>query len=270
MRRALEEDLGLAGDLTTDAVVPPGLRTQGHIVARTAGRLAGLTIAARAFELLDAEVRVSPQRPDGADLDAGETIAVVEGSARALLSAERVALNLLGHLSGVATATASLVSAVADNQVQVVPTRKTLPGLRALERYAVRAGGGGDHRFGLDDAVLVKDNHRLLCGSIAEAVRRVRAQVGHLVKVEVEVDSLDQLEEVLRLRVDAVLLDNQSPASLTEAVRRVNGAVITEASGGITLANAAAIAASGVDLISVGWITHSAPALDVALDLEAD
>jgi nicotinate-nucleotide pyrophosphorylase (carboxylating) len=267
LRRALEEDLGLAGDLTTNAIVPPGERVAGAIVARRAGCVAGLAVAARAFTLLDPEVSVQPRVEDGAVVEAGDLLAEVGGPARAVLTGERVALNVLGHLSGVATVTRGIVDAIAGTRPRVVCTRKTTPGMRALEKYAVRAGGGSNHRFGLDDAVLVKDNHLAIAGGVAEAVRRVRATVGHLVKVEVEVDDLDQLAQALACPIDAVLLDNMPPAMLRDAVDRVAGRVITEASGGITPQTARAVAESGVDLLSVGWITHSAPSLDVALDL---
>jgi nicotinate-nucleotide pyrophosphorylase (carboxylating) len=198
---------------------------------------------------------------------AGTVLADVAGPARAVLTAERVALNLLGHLSGIATVTRGIVDAVAGTGAEVVCTRKTTPGLRALQKYAVRAGGGRNHRFGLDDAVLIKDNHLAVAGSIEEAVRRVRMSVGHLVKVEVEVDDLEQLARALASPIDAVLLDNMPPEVLRQAVAAVAGRVITEASGGITPTTARAVAETGVDLLSLGWITHSAPALDVALDV---
>jgi nicotinate-nucleotide pyrophosphorylase (carboxylating) len=267
VRLALAEDLGRAGDLTTDAVVPEGLRARGRIVARAAGRVAGLAVGCAAFDLLAPGFALEVRRPDGSDAEAGDTLAVVEGPARALLSAERSALNLIGRLSGVASATRTLVEAVRGFPARVVSTRKTTPGLRALEKYAVRVGGGANHRFGLDDAVLIKDNHRALAGGVTAAVERVRRRVGHLVKVEVEVDSLAELEEALALEVDAVLLDNMAPPELAEAVRRVGGRAITEASGGIHLANARALAATGVDLLSAGWLTHSAPALDLSLEV---
>jgi nicotinate-nucleotide pyrophosphorylase (carboxylating) len=225
-------------------------------------------MAVGAFRLLDPAVEVEPLVGDGADVEPGGRLASVRGSARALLTAERTALNLLGRLSGVATCSRDLVAAVAPHPAKIVPTRKTTPGLRALERYAARVGGAADHRFGLDDAVLVKDNHLVLAGGLTEAVARVRRRVGHLVKVEVEVDTLEQLDEALGLGVDAVLLDNMGVDELREAVRRVAGRTVTEASGGITPQTAAAVAATGVDLLSVGWITHSAPALDVGFDLE--
>lgn len=268
LRRALREDLGRAGDLTTDAIVGPDETAEVRLVARAAGRLAGLEVAVAAFRLLDARLEVDRLAADGADVPAGGLLARLRGPARPILSAERTALNLLGRLSGIATCTRDIARAVAATPCRVVCTRKTTPGLRALEKYAVRAGGGKNHRFGLDDGVLIKDNHRALAGGIAEAVGRVRRQVGHMVKIEVEVDTLDELEETLRLEVDAVLLDNMVPPVLAEAVRLVRGRLVTEASGRITPETAPAIAAAGVDLLSVGWITHSAPTLDVALDID--
>jgi nicotinate-nucleotide pyrophosphorylase (carboxylating) len=267
VRRALREDLGRAGDLTTDAIVSAGEEAVATVVARAEGRIAGLDVALYAFRCLDTHLDVNVQISDGRDAEAGERLAVIHGSARAVLSAERTALNFLGRLCGVATATRGVVAAVAPYGAKVVCTRKTTPGLRLLEKYAVRAGGGANHRFGLDDAVLIKDNHRLIAGGLTEAVRRVRRHIGHMVKVEVEVDTLSELEEALRLGVDAVLLDNMPVETLTQGVRMAKGKALTEASGGITPGNAAAIAAAGVDLLSLGWITHSAPALDVSLDL---
>jgi nicotinate-nucleotide pyrophosphorylase (carboxylating) len=267
LRTAFEEDLGRAGDLTTEAVVPPDARAEGTIGARRAGVLAGVEVAARAFALYDSSVAFRVLRSDGMAVEPGDLVAEVSGPARSLLTAERTALNLLGRLSGIASQTASVVEAVRGTGAAVVCTRKTTPGLRSLEKYAVRAGGGSNHRFGLDDAVLVKDNHLAIAGSVAEAVRRVRARVGHLVKVEVEVDNLDQLDELLKVGADAVLLDNLGRELLAEAVGRVDGRMITEASGGIIPEGARAIAASGVDLLSIGWLTHSARSLDVGLDL---
>lgn len=267
VRRALEEDLGRAGDLTSDAILPAGLRAQADVVARGAGRIAGLDASLAAFRLLDPGIEAMIRCGDGEDAEAGTVLATVRGPARTLLSAERTALNLLGRLCGIATATRDLVALVAPHGAQVVCTRKTTPGLRALEKYAVRAGGGSNHRFGLDDAVLIKDNHVALAGGLRPAVERARACVGHLVKIELEVDSLEQLREALDLKVDVVLLDNMSLDQLREAVRLAKGKVLTEASGGIRPDTAAAIAATGVDLLSVGWLTHSSPALDVALDV---
>lgn len=266
-RAALLEDLGRAGDLTTNAIVPPDARATGYLMARRGGCLAGLSVAAAAFRLMDPDVDVSWHRYDGDVVEADQTLAVIRGSARGLLSAERTALNFLGRLSGIASATHGLVQAVQGHATRVVCTRKTTPGLRMLEKYAVRCGGGANHRFGLDDAVLIKDNHLIVAGGISEAVRRVHAAVGHLVKVEVEVDTLMQLEEALSCRIDAVLLDNMPPEQLAEAVRMVDGRVVTEASGGITPDTARQVAAAGVDLLSAGWLTHSAAALDVALDV---
>lgn len=265
---ALREDLGRAGDLTSDAVVPPETRATGLIRARCEGRIAGLEVALTAFRLLDASVEIEISAGDGTDVELGATLASVHGLARELLSAERTALNLLGRLCGIATTTRGLVRAIAGSRARVVCTRKTTPLLRALEKYAVRAGGGENHRFGLDDAVLIKDNHRALAGGAAAAVERARQHVGHMVKIEIEVDDLEELEDILALGVDAVLLDNMSPAQLRQAVEIVDGRAITEASGGITPDTAADMAASGVDLISVGWLTHSAPVLDVGFDMD--
>lgn len=267
LRRALAEDLGVAGDLTTDAVVPSAATVAGRIVTREAGRVAGLAASLRAFALVDPDVATRPLVADGADVVAGSALAEVAGSAAAILVAERTCLNLLGRLSGIATATARLVSRVEGTGAVIADTRKTTPGLRALEKLAVRLGGGRNHRFGLHDAVLVKDNHLLVAGSVTEAVRRVRDRVGHTVVVEVEVDTIEQLDEALAAGVDAVLLDNMDPVTLAEAVRRIDGRCLAEASGGITPERVRPIAETGVDVISVGWLTHSAPALDVALDL---
>ena len=268
VRRALAEDLGRAGDLTTDAIVPADLAGHAVIVARAAGRVAGLAPALHAFQLLDPASRAEVRLADGSDAAAGQVIARVSARARALLTGERTALNLLGHLSGIATATRDVVARLQGLQTHVVDTRKTTPGLRALEKYAVRVGGGGSHRYGLDDAVLVKDNHIALAGGVAEAVRRVRVSVGHMVKVEVEVETLAQLDEALALGVDAVLLDNMDLKALGEAVRRARGRARSEASGGVRPENVRTVAETGVDLVSIGWLTHSAPALDVALDVE--
>lgn len=268
VRRALEEDLGGLGDLTTDALVPTDLVVEGRIVARVSGRIAGLEVAAASFRLLDPRVVLEAVVDEGGDVAAGETVARVRGPARAILTGERTALNFLAHLSGVATATRDMVAAIHPHPARVVCTRKTTPGLRVVEKYAVRVGGGLNHRFGLSDGVLIKDNHRAVLGSLREAVARVRETSGHMVKIEVEVDTLAELDEALDLEVDAVLLDNFSLEDLREAVRRVRGKVLLEASGGLRPETAQEVAASGVHLLSVGWITHSAPALDVALELE--
>jgi nicotinate-nucleotide pyrophosphorylase (carboxylating) len=266
VRAALLEDLGRAGDITTDAIVPPELTARMVLAARQPGVVAGLDLATLAFRLIDPAIEMKVETPDGSRLVAGDVIATLSGPARGLLTAERVALNFLSHLSGIATVTAGIVDAARAHKAQIVCTRKTTPGLRALEKYAVRAGGGSNHRFGLDDAVLIKDNHIAIAGGVRPAIERAKAGVGHMVKIEVEVDTLGQLEEALALGVDAVLLDNMSPEMLTQAVQIVAGRAITEASGRVNPSTAPAIAASGVDLISVGWLTHSAPILDIGLD----
>jgi len=266
VQATLLEDLGRAGDITSDAIIPADLQTKTVLAARKPGVVAGLDCARIAFALIDPAIRVIAEKEDGTPLKPGDIIARIEGPARGIITAERTALNFLGHLSGIASATASVVEAIKGSKTQVVCTRKTTPGLRALEKYAVRAGGGGNHRFGLDDAVLIKDNHIAIAGGIREALTRAKARAGHMVKIEIEVDTLTQLKEVLELGADAILLDNMSPDMLKQAVAMVGGRAITEASGGVTLANAAAIAASGVDLMSLGWLTHSAAVLDIGLD----
>lgn len=266
VRAALLEDLGRAGDLTTDSIVPPDLMTRTILSARQAGVVAGLDFAAAALRLIDPRIDMSVALPDGSRLRPGDTIATVTGPARGILTAERTALNFLCHLSGVASATRGIADAIEGYRAVVCCTRKTMPGLRFAQKYAVRVGGGSNHRFGLDDAVLIKDNHVAMAGGVRPAVERARAGVGHLVKIELEVDTLAQLEEALSLGVDAVLLDNMGPDMLREAVGMVGGRAITEASGRIRPETAPAIAASGVDLLSVGWLTHSAAVLDVGLD----
>jgi nicotinate-nucleotide pyrophosphorylase (carboxylating) len=266
VRAALLEDLGRAGDLTSDAIAPADLVATALLVARQAGVVAGLDLAALAFRLLDQTIEIDRERNDGDRIAPADTIAVIRGPARAILSAERTALNFLCRLSGIALATASIVAAVRGEKACIVCTRKTTPLLRTIEKYAVRAGGGANHRFGLDDAVLIKDNHVAIAGGVRPAIESARAGVGHLVKIEVEVDTLAQLEEALATGVDAVLLDNMSLEELREAVAMVAGRAVTEASGGVTPETVRAIAATGVDLISVGWLTHSAPALDIGLD----
>jgi nicotinate-nucleotide pyrophosphorylase (carboxylating) len=269
VRAALIEDLGRAGDITTDAIVPGEAHAETALVARQIGVVAGLGLASLAFKLADSAIVASVHRPDCSHVSPGDVIATVSGPARGMLTAERVALNFLCHLSGIATATAAIVEAVRGTRARITCTRKTTPGLRAIQKYAVRVGGGANHRFGLDDAVLIKDNHIAAAGGIEPAVERVRGSIGHLVKVEVEVDTLAQLEAALAAGVDAVLLDNMQPEELHRAVAMVNGRAITEASGGITPATAPAIAATGVDLISIGWLTHSVTALDIGLDYRA-
>ncbi|QCO03645.1 carboxylating nicotinate-nucleotide diphosphorylase [Azospirillum argentinense] len=267
VRAALAEDLGRAGDITTDSIVPADTVSTARLAARRDGRVAGLEVALSAFRTLDPAAELRVEHGDGADVAPGATIATVTARARALLTAERTALNLLGRLSGIATATRALVREVEGTRARIVCTRKTTPGLRVLEKHAVRLGGGFNHRFGLDDAVLVKDNHIAVAGGIRPAVERVRAAIGHMVKVEVEVDTLAQLEELLTLPVDVVLLDNMDPQTLRRAVAMVDGRMVTEASGNVTLSTVRAIAEAGVDMISVGWLTHSAPNLDVGLDM---
>ncbi|NTJ10218.1 carboxylating nicotinate-nucleotide diphosphorylase [Rhizobium lusitanum] len=266
VRNALLEDLGLAGDVTSAAVIPATHRSRVAMVTRQPGVVAGLDASEFAFQLVDLGITMTRHVPDGTKVEAGEVIATIEGPSRGLLTAERTALNFLGHLSGIASVTGGIVEAIAGTKASIVCTRKTTPGLRALEKYAVRAGGGMNHRFALCDAVLIKDNHVAIAGGVVEAIRRAKAGVGHMVKIEVEVDTLEQLREAMAEGVDAVLLDNMAPDQLREAVDIVAGRAITEASGRITPATAAAIAASGVDLISVGWLTHSAPTLDIGLD----
>lgn len=266
VRAALLEDLGRAGDLTTDAIVPPDAHTRCALMARQSGVVAGLDFAAAAFRLIDPGIEVVVALPDGSRLRHGDLIATITGPARGILTAERTALNFLSHLSGVASATRGIADAIEGTKAQVCCTRKTMPGLRFAQKYAVRVGGGSNHRFGLDDAVLIKDNHVAIAGGVRAAVERARAGVGHLVKIELEVDTLEQLAEALTLKIDAVLLDNMGPDMLRQAVGMVDGRAITEASGRIRPDTAPAIAASGVDLLSVGWLTHSATVLDIGLD----
>ncbi|MCX5516593.1 nicotinate-nucleotide diphosphorylase (carboxylating) [Kaistia algarum] len=266
VRAALLEDLGRAGDITTDSIVPSDQRATTVLAARQTGTIAGLDLAALAFRLIDPAIEFHREKRDGDPVAPGDVVARISGPARGILTGERVALNFLSRLSGIASATSALAEAIRHERATIVCTRKTTPGLRAVEKYAVRAGGGGNHRFGLDDAVLIKDNHIAMAGGVAIAIERAKAGVGHLVKIEVEVDTLEQLAEALPLGVDAVLLDNMSLDQLREAVAMVGGRALTEASGRVTPASAPAIAATGVDLISVGWLTHSAPILDIGLD----
>jgi nicotinate-nucleotide pyrophosphorylase (carboxylating) len=268
VRRALEEDLGLAGDVTSDTVVSEDAFVRARLVARRPGRVAGLPVALSVFRLLCPQLAIVVDCTDGTDVPTNATIAAIEGPARPILTAERTALNLLSGLCGIATATRTAVEVVAGTRTRIVCTRKTTPGLRALEKYAVRVGGGVNHRFGLDDGVLIKDNHIIASGGIEAAVLRARKRLGHMVKIEIEVDTFEQLREVVAVGADAVLLDNMSPAQLREAVVLVGGKMVTEASGGITLANLGEIAAAGVDIVSLGWLTHSAPILDIGLDVE--
>jgi nicotinate-nucleotide pyrophosphorylase (carboxylating) len=267
--RALAEDLGRAGDVTSIATIPEDAQARAVVVARKAGLISGLPLVAATFHKLAPEATIEATARDGVSVAANAALMHVAGPARALLAAERTALNFLGHLSGVASATHEFARRVAHTKLRICCTRKTTPGLRALEKYAVRCGGGFNHRFGLDDAMLIKDNHIAVAGGIRAVLERARGAAGHLVKIEIEVDTLDQLAEVLAVGLaDAVLLDNMEPATLRQAVAKVGGKIPLEASGGITLDTIAAIAATGVDYASSGWITHSAPNLDVAVDIE--
>lgn len=268
VRRALEEDLGRAGDITSDALIHPQAMARAAVVARKDGRLACLDVALAAFSMVgQGQINITGKANDGEDITAGQELAVLEGPGRLLLTAERTALNLLGHLCGVATTTRLMSSRITNGHTRIVCTRKTTPGLRALEKFAVRAGGGVNHRFGLDDAILIKDNHIAVCGGITEAVQKARSYIGHMVKIEVEVDTLAQLEELLSVGADVVLLDNMSLDDLRRAVSLCRGKIATEASGGISPETVAAVSETGVDYISTGFITHSAPNLDVALDI---
>ena len=269
VRAALLEDIGHGGDLTTDAIVALDRIATARVIARQGGIVAGIPVAMLAFRLLDDRIETIGRVGEGERAEPGAIVAEISGSARAVLTGERTALNLLARLSGIATATRTLVDLVAGTHAKIADTRKTTPGLRVLERYAVTCGGGSNHRFGLDDGVLIKDNHLALAGSIREAIVAARARVGHMVKIEVEVENVEQLREALAEPIDAVLLDNMTPAALAEAVRIVDGRVIAEASGGVTQENVAEIARTGVDVISVGWLTHSAPALDLSLEVVA-
>lgn len=268
--RALAEDLGLAGDITSQACIPAAMRATLAMVTRKPGVIAGLQLAVEAFRQADPALAVTLHKQDGDSLTPGETVLTVEGNARAILAGERTALNFAGRMSGIATLTADYVRRIAGTKASIVCTRKTTPGLRAFEKHAVLAGGGRNHRFGLFDAVLIKDNHVAVAGGIAEALRAAKAHAGHLVKIEIEVDSLAQLDQVIAEGADVVLLDNMNAATLAEAVGRVRAkrpTLLTEASGGVNLETVAGIAKAGVDLISVGALTHSAPVLDLGLDI---
>ena len=268
--RALDEDLGRAGDVTSIATIPESAKAHAVLVARQAGVIAGLPLAIATFRKLSADILIQAYLRDGAAVAAGVHLLTISGPARAVLAGERTALNFVGRLSGIATLTADHVRHTAGTKMRICCTRKTTPGLRALEKYAVRCGGGFNHRFGLDDAILIKDNHIAVAGGIRAVLERARAHAGHLVKIEIEVDTLDQLREVLDTGIaDAVLLDNMDIPTLTEAVRLAHGRVVLEASGGVTLSSIAKIAATGVDYASCGALTHSAPNFDVALDIDA-
>nr|WP_306268482.1 carboxylating nicotinate-nucleotide diphosphorylase [Pararhizobium sp. IMCC3301] len=271
VRAALQEDLGRAGDITTLATIPPDAMADVVIASRQPGVIAGLPLARAAFRAINPQIRFETLIDDGDPVTPGAVVAQISGRARDVLSAERVALNYLGHLSGIATATAQFAAQIAHTKARVCCTRKTTPGLRAFEKYAVRCGGGSNHRFGLDDAVLIKDNHIAVVGSVAATIEAARAYVGHLVKIEVEVDTLEQLEEALSAKPDVVLLDNMNAAMLKKAVAMVlkmSPVTKTEASGGVKLDTIARIAEAGVDYISTGWITHSSPVLDLGLDAQ--
>ena len=267
--RALEEDLGRAGDITSIATVPPDTRGRAVVVARKPGVVSGLPLVEASFRRLSPAIKITASSRDGETIDAKAKLMTIEGDARSILSAERTALNFIGHLSGIATATSEFVKRIAHTKARVICTRKTTPGLRALEKYAIRCGGGFNHRFGLDDAMLIKDNHIAVAGGIAAVLKRARDCAGHLVKIEIEVDSLSQLEEVLATgRADVVLIDNFDPPTMRRAVELVAGRLVIEASGGITLSSAAAIAETGVDYLSSGSLTHSVQNLDIGLDIE--
>ncbi len=263
---ALDEDLGTAGDITSRVTVSEDATARAEVVVRKSGVVAGLTVAARAFALVDPKLHVDMNVADGGQVEPGTVVLRISGHARAILTAERTALNFLGHLSGVASETRKLVNAVAHTKARICCTRKTTPGLRALEKYAVRCGGGFNHRFGLGDGLLIKDNHIVAAAGLSAAVRDAKAKVGHMVKIEVEVDRIDQIAAALDGGADVIMLDNMDPPTMSEAVRLIDGHAVVEASGSITIDTVAAVAESGVDVISVGWITHSAPCLDVGLD----
>lgn len=268
VRRALEEDLGQAGDITSAACVPADAMSRAHLSARRPGVIAGVDLALAAFRLVDPDIEVEVEKGDGARVAVKDVVLRIDGPARGILTAERVALNFLGRLSGVASETARFVEAVAGTRAKIVCTRKTTPGLRAFEKYAVRCGGGANHRFGLHDAVMIKDNHIVAAGGIAEALRAAKAAVGHMTIVEIEVETLEQLEEALEHGARVVLLDNMSLEDLRLAVALNKGRAVLEASGGVTLDGARAVAMTGVDVISSGAITHSAPSLDLGLDFQ--
>jgi len=267
VKEALLEDLGRAGDITSEAIFNKNTKIEATLVARKCGVLCGIATALTAFQLIDPEIKYDNILIDTALVNSGDIIARINGSATSILAAERVALNFLGHLSGISTLTANYVSQISHTHTKICDTRKTTPNLRALEKYAVSCGGGVNHRFGLDDAILIKDNHIAVAGGVAAALRAAKQKIGHLVKIEIEVDTLDQLHEALSEGVDVVLLDNMSLTQLAEAVRMINKQALSEASGGISLDTVAAVAETGVDLISVGALTHSAPVLDVGLDI---
>jgi nicotinate-nucleotide pyrophosphorylase (carboxylating) len=271
VRAALEEDLGRAGDITTLACIPPGRKAVAVLAPRKPGVICGLAVAETAFRIVDPNVTFEYLAADGDYINTPRTaVARISGDARAILTAERTALNFISHMSGVASATAKLVALTKHTKAKVICTRKTTPNLRALEKYAVRCGGGMNHRFGLDDAVLIKDNHIAVCGGIAQALQAAKAYVGHMVKIEIEVDNLEQLKEVIAEGADVVLFDNMSPEEMRQGVEMIGGRMKTEASGGISAESAKAVAESGVDMLSSGALTHSSPILDIGLDIEIE
>lgn len=266
VRAALAEDLGRGGDITSMAVVPDSARARVVMGARREGRICGLDLAEMAFRLVDVTLEITRLKPEGSDVKKGDAVLEVEGSARSILAGERVALNFVGRLSGIATLTRDMQAAVGNHKAKIAATRKTTPMLRAIEKYAVVVGGGAPHRYGLDDAMMIKDNHIAMAGGIAPALRRAKQAAGHTVKIEIEVDTLEQLDEVLQEGADIIMLDNMAVADMEEAVRRIAGRALVEASGNVTIDRIPAIAAAGVDMISSGALTHSAPNFDVGLD----
>lgn len=270
VKRALEEDLGRAGDVTSIATIPPHVHAHAVLVARQAGVIAGLPLAVATFQRLSADININAHVHDGNSVAKGVHVLTISGPARAVLAGERTALNFVGRLSGIATLTSDYVRHTSGTKLRICCTRKTTPGLRALEKYAVRCGGGFNHRFGLDDAILIKDNHIAVAGGVKPVLQRARAHAGHLVKIEVEVDTLDQLREVLETGLaDVVMLDNMDLVTLRDAVKIADGRVVLEVSGGVTLSSISDIARTGVDYASAGALTHSAPNFDVALDIDA-
>ena len=269
VQMALAEDLGRGGDITSNSTVPADTRARVVIAAREDGRIAGMDLAEAAFRFVDKDLKITRLKPEGSDVVKGDAVLEIEGRARSILTAERVALNFMGHLSGIATLTLKMVRAVGNHKARIAATRKTTPGLRTVEKYAVMVGGGIPHRYGLDDAVMIKDNHIAMAGGVKIAIRNAKAQIGHTVKIEVEVDTLDQLQDVLEEGVDIIMLDNMSNADMAQAVDMVAGRAVVEASGGVTLDRIPSMAATGVDLISTGAITHSAPNFDVGLDFKS-
>ena len=266
---ALTEDLGRRGDVTSQATIPATMQAQLQIKARQAGVICGMDLARLSFALVDAQIEFAAQVVDGETVAAGTVLAIVSGNARHLLTAERTALNFMTHLSGIATATRQIVDSVAEYPAQITCTRKTIPGLRTVQKYAVRCGGGRNHRLGLDDAILIKDNHIAIAGDINTAIKQAQDFAGHLIPIEVEVDTLEQLEQALEAGVSLVLLDNMSPETLSKAVTMCKGRAKTEASGGITPETVQAVAETGVDFIAMGYLTHSTTALDIGLDFSA-